>query len=229
MAGFYRRTKLQHGDILRIGSLDPGMMVTMSYIDLSQAAAAQAAPIQFGEKNIIQIGRDASNEVVLNSPGVSRYHAQVERVGQRHRITDLRSTNGTFVNDIRIEGEVWLQPDDVVRIGSYRFVMGEDELGQFDESRGLRVDALDLNKWVRKDLNILRDLSVAFKPREFIVVVGQSGGGKSTLVDAIAGYRPATHGVVLVNGTNIYSNFDVVRNEIGYVPQRDIIHTADGV
>ncbi|NJD59095.1 MAG: FHA domain-containing protein [Anaerolineae bacterium] len=216
--------KLQNGDTLRIGSLDPGMMVTMTFVDLSKAAEKEASKIRFTEKNIIQIGRDASNDVVLESPAVSRYHAQIERVGQRHRLIDLRSTNGIFVNDNRVEGEVWLQPSDVIRIGSFRFVMGEDELGQFDESRGLRVDAIDLNKWVRKDLNILKDISLAFKSREFIVVVGQSGGGKSTLVDAIAGYRPATQGVVLVNGTNIYSNFDVIQNEIGYVPQRDIIH-----
>ena len=215
---------LHHGDILRIGSLDPGMMVTMTFVDLSQAVETQATPIRFSEKNIIQIGRDASNDVILDSPAVSRFHAQIEHVGQRHRLTDLRSTNGSFVNDKRSEGDVWLKPSDVIRIGPFRFVMGEDELGQYDESRGLRVDALDLNKWVRKDLNILKDISLEFKPREFVVVVGQSGGGKSTLVDAIAGYRPATQGVVLVNGTNIYSNFDVVQNEIGYVPQRDIIH-----
>ncbi len=215
---------LQNGELLRIGSLDPGLMVTMTFIDLSRAAEKEASKIQFSQKNTIQIGRDASNDVVLDSPAVSRFHAQIERVGQRHRLIDLRSTNGTFVNDKRVEGEGWLQLEDVVRIGSYRFVMGEDELGQFDESRGLRVDAIDLNKWVRKDLNILKDISLAFKPREFIVVVGQSGGGKSTLVDAIAGYRPATQGVVLVNGTNIYQNFDVIQNEIGYVPQRDIIH-----
>ena len=215
---------LKHGDILRIGSLDPGMMVSMTYVDPSQEALPQATPIRFDEKNIMQIGRDAGNDVVLNSPTVSRFHAQIERVGQRHRLIDLRSTNGTFVNDERIETEVWLKPSDTIRIGAFRFVMGDDELGQFDESRGLRVDALNLNKWVRKDLNILKDISLTLKPREFVVVVGQSGGGKSTLVDAIAGYRPATSGVVLVNGTNIYSNFDVVQNEIGYVPQRDIIH-----
>ena len=215
---------LEHGDILRIGSLDPGMMVTMTYLDPSRAAETQAAAIKFDEKTLIQIGRDDSNDVVLDSPRISRYHAQIERVGQRHRITDLRSTNGTYVNDTRVEADVWLQPDDVIRIGSFRFVMGEDELGQYDESRGLHVDALDLNKWVHKDLNILKDISLTFQPREFIAVVGQSGGGKSTLLDAIAGYRPATDGVVMVNGTNIYSNFDVVQNEIGYVPQRDIIH-----
>jgi ABC-type multidrug transport system ATPase subunit len=54
--------------------------------------------------------------------------------------------------------------------------------------------------------------------------LGQSGGGKSTLVDAISGYRPATAGQVRVNDIDVYRNFDAIRNDIGYVPQRDIIH-----
>ncbi len=218
--------QLGHGDILRIGSLDPGLMVSMTYIDPSQSASSQASSIHFGEKSMLQVGRDASNDVVLDSPSISRFHAQIERVGQRHRLRDLRSSNGTFVNDQRVEGEVWLQPKDVIRIGPHRFEMGVDELDQYDETRGLQVDAIRLNKWVRKDLNILQNISLAFQPREFIVVVGQSGGGKSTLVDAIAGYRPATHGMVLVNGTNVYRNFEAVLNDIGYVPQRDIIHMS---
>ncbi|MBN1451247.1 MAG: FHA domain-containing protein [Anaerolineales bacterium] len=215
---------LHHGDILRIGSLDPGMMVTLTYQAPREAATEPARDIVFGEKTLIQVGRDPSNDVALASPTVSRYHAQFERVGQRYRIVDLRSSNGTFVNDERIEKETWLKPMDTIRIGQYRFVMGTNQLAQFDESSGLRVEAIHLNKWVRKDLNILKDISVVIKPREFIVVVGQSGGGKSTLVDAIAGYRPATHGNVLVNNTDIYRHFDVIRNDIGFVPQKDIIH-----
>jgi ABC-type multidrug transport system ATPase subunit len=215
--------ELRHGDILRIGSLDPGLMVTMTYLDPAQASVSAPNAIRFGEKTLIQIGRDASNDVVLDSATVSRFHVQIERVGQRHRLRDLHSGNGTFVNDVRVE-EAWLQPNDVVRVGPHRFVMGQDELGQQDDTHGLRVDAVNLNKWVRKDLNILKNISVVFQPREFIVVVGQSGGGKSTLVDAIAGYRPATQGTVLVNGTNVYKNFDAVHNDFGYVPQRDIIH-----
>lgn len=215
---------LRHGDILRIGSLDPGMMVTITYQAPGEVAAEPAQDIVFGEKALVQIGRDPGNDVVLASPTVSRYHAQFERVGQRFRVRDLRSSNGTFVNDERIEKETWLKPMDTIRIGQYRFVMGMNQMAQFDESSGLRVDAVHLNKWVRKDLNILKDISVVFKPREFIVVVGQSGGGKSTLLDAIAGYRPATQGQVLVNNTDIYRHFDVIRNDIGYVPQKDIIH-----
>ena len=217
--------RLRHEDKLRIGGLDPGAMVTMTYQSPREARdVADERTVDFTEKTTLTLGRDSSNDIVVNNPSVSRFHAQIERVGQRYRVRDLRSSNGTFVNDQRIDDEVWLQPDDTVRIGPYRFVVGKEALAQYDESGGLQVEAVGLNKWVRKDLNILQNISLVFQPREFIVVVGQSGGGKSTLVDAVAGYRPATHGSVHVNDIDIYKNFDAIRNDIGYVPQRDIIH-----
>jgi pSer/pThr/pTyr-binding forkhead associated (FHA) protein len=218
---------LADGNLMRIGGEDPGMMVTLVYGQPMQALSLEMRPIRFGEKTLISIGRDPSNDVVLDSPTVSRFHAQIERVGHRYRLIDLRSANGTFVNDRRIdEKEYWLKEADTVRIGRHRFVMKQDQLDQYDETKGLKVEAVGLNKWVRKDLNILQNISLSFQPREFIVVVGQSGGGKSTLVEAILGSRPATHGQVLVNGTNVYKNYDAVRNDIGFVPQRDIIHTG---
>ena len=213
---------LKGGSLLRIGGQDPGLMVTVEY--RLPGGFQEAPPIQFNEKNQVHIGRDANNDLTLPSPTVSRYHAIVERVGQRYRVRDLDSSNGTYVNDQRITGETWLKAGDSIRIGPYRFVLGQDQLAQVQEASGMRVEALGLNKWVRKDLNLLKDISLVFQPREFVVVVGQSGGGKSTLVDAIAGFRPATQGRVLVNDIDIYRNFDAIRNEIGFVPQRDIIH-----
>jgi pSer/pThr/pTyr-binding forkhead associated (FHA) protein len=197
---------LRHGDLLRIGSQDPGVMVTLTYEAPAEAAQQVERDIVFGEKTLIQIGRDIGNDVVLPSPNVSRFHAQIQRVGQRYRVEDLRSSNGVYVNGERVDGSTWLKPEDAIRVGQYRFVLGRDQLAQFDEGNGLRVDAVGLNKWVRQDLNILQNISVAFKPREFVVVVGQSGGGKSTFVDAVAGYRPATSpSKVYVNDIDIYS------------------------
>ena len=110
--------RLENGDLLRIGSLDPGMMVTMVYSEQDLAQSGEMHPISFGEKTLIQIGRDPSNDVVLSSPNISRFHAQIERVGQRYRVRDLRSSNGTFVNDQRIVKETsGCSPDDTVRIG----------------------------------------------------------------------------------------------------------------
>ena len=218
------RQLLTHGDVLRIDSELPGMMVSMTYESPLHAAARVPFGIKFDQKEKITFGRDSGNDVVLDKPNISRFHAQVTRVGVRYYVTDLRSSNGTFVNDTRVEGDVWLNPQDTIRIGPYKFVLGQDQFTRYDETEGMRVEAYNINKWVRKDLNLLQNISLIYQPREFIVVVGQSGGGKSTLVDSIAGYRPATHGKVFVNDIDVYQNFDAVRNEIGYVPQKDIIH-----
>lgn len=215
-------TRLYNGAKIRVGGFAPGEMVTLDY--LSPASEGQQA-IKFTEKTIMTIGRDEANTIVLSSPAVSRFHAEVEKIGQRYRVKDLRSSNGTFINGTAVTGETWVQPGDAIQIGPYRFVVADGELSQSDQTEGASVEVRGLSKWVNKSLNILQDISLFFKPKEFIVVVGQSGGGKSTLVDAIAGYRPATHGKIIVNKTiDVYKEFDAIRSTIGYVPQKDIIH-----
>ncbi len=199
-------------------------MVSLVYSTPGTPTPRISRQIEFNGKELLHIGRDPSNDAVLDAPTVSRFHAQIRRVDQRYHLRDLHSSQGVFVNNQRVIEEAWLKPNDQVRIGPYQFILGQDRLFQVGETVGLGLGAIRLNKWVRKDLNILKDVSLVVQPGEFIAVVGQSGGGKSTLVDAISGYRPATDGRVVVNGVDIYQHFDPVRNDIGFVPQRDIIH-----
>jgi len=215
---------LRDGDVLRIGGNDPGMMVTFAYADPSSAGDIEVT-VEFGDRSVLSVGRDPSNDVKLDALQVSRHHARIEKLGGRIRVHDLRSANGTFVDGNRIEKEAWLGAESEFRIGPYRFVLRDGQLAQIDEtSRGRRLEAVALNKWVREDLNLLENISLAINPKELVVVVGQSGGGKSTLVDAISGQRPPTSGRVFVDGIDLYRNFDAFRSNIGCVPQRDIIH-----
>ena len=172
----------------------------------------------------ISLGRSAENTVHLDDPRVSRRHASIERLGNRFRLRDLNSDNGTFVNGERVNGTVWLQPGDEIQIANYRLVFAREGLQQLARTEGLRLDVLHLQKWVSKDKNILQDISLSIYPREFVALVGVSGAGKSTLMDALNGFRPATNGTVLVNGQDLYRRFDVFRGELGYVPQEDIMH-----
>jgi pSer/pThr/pTyr-binding forkhead associated (FHA) protein len=63
------------------------------------------------------IGR-AGCDVDLTDPDVSRRHAVVRALDDGLAVEDLGSTNGTFVNDTRIEGVAPLQPGDRVRFGN---------------------------------------------------------------------------------------------------------------
>jgi hypothetical protein len=65
------------------------------------------------------IGRSSEGFGTLGGdPEISRRHAQVSRTPEgRLYISDLGSTNGTFVNGERISGSAWLSPGDVVKLG----------------------------------------------------------------------------------------------------------------
>ncbi|MFC2015792.1 FHA domain-containing protein, partial [Chloroflexota bacterium] len=174
----------------------------------------------------ITIGRHSSNVLRLKHPRVSRYHAVIEQFGARFRLQDLSSHAGTFVNGKRVEKEVWIKEGDELKIGSYRLVFQEDGITHFDEAGNLRVDALRIEKWYTKTVNILKKVSVSIYPKEFVAIVGASGAGKSTLMNALTGFVPANgeKSRVLVNGENLYTHMDEYRSEMGYVPQEDIIH-----
>lgn len=176
----------------------------------------------------LTIGRSPENDLQLSYPTVSRHHARIRRVGtaEDYVIEDLRSSNGTLVNDEVIEpGKPYpLHPGSTLRIGPIKLIFAPESMQLVDESRDLRLDALHLNQFVGKGINLLQDISLAILPREFVAVVGVSGAGKSTLLNALAGFWPASDGAVLVNETNLYRSFDAFRTDLGYVPQDDIIH-----
>jgi DNA-binding winged helix-turn-helix (wHTH) protein len=65
------------------------------------------------------IGRDPRSHVWLDHEGVSRRHAQIRLAGaERPVLTDLGSTNGTFVRGERVDGPTALADGDVIKVGS---------------------------------------------------------------------------------------------------------------
>jgi hypothetical protein len=64
----------------------------------------------------ITVGRASTCEVRFGGSNVSRHHARFERVAGRWHVIDLRSTNGTFVDGVRVE-RAPLEPGAVVRLG----------------------------------------------------------------------------------------------------------------
>jgi tetratricopeptide (TPR) repeat protein len=64
----------------------------------------------------VNIGRDGSNVICISHSTVSSHHALLVRIGDRFKIRDLISTNGTYLNGERTTGAV-LQHGDVLRFG----------------------------------------------------------------------------------------------------------------
>ena len=71
------------------------------------------------------IGRDASADLTIQAPVVSRHHARIVRQQGQYFLEDLGSSNGTFLNGKRLEKYQALAHDDVINLGqsiTLRFV-----------------------------------------------------------------------------------------------------------
>jgi ABC-type multidrug transport system ATPase subunit/CRP-like cAMP-binding protein len=175
------------------------------------------------QKSEVRLGRAADNELVLNTPAVSRYHAEIRVKEDIFQLYDT-SVNGTFVNGSPVRGSVQLHDGDEIVIGDDRFVFDRGGTVHVVEADGIRVDAIHLTREVKDGKVLLHDISLSILAGDFVAIVGGSGAGKTTLMDALAGIRPATEGQVLYNGRDYYTSIEQHRQALGYVPQDDIIH-----
>jgi hypothetical protein len=66
----------------------------------------------------IKIGRSSSNDLVINEKLVSRLHASIFISGADMFVVDHRSTNGTFINGIKVVGQKKLTRVDILKVGN---------------------------------------------------------------------------------------------------------------
>ena len=73
-------------------------------------------------KDSIVIGRMMGNDVVISDPEVSRRHASITWERGQPILRDLGSTNGTFVNDVRLTRPQALSDGDTIGLGKVQLV-----------------------------------------------------------------------------------------------------------
>ena len=89
-----------------------------------------ASYLVFNKKKVelvakITIGRDFDNDVVVDNKLASRHHAVIQKIKNAYFLKDANSTNGTFVNGVRIPKDkyVKLAPGDKITIGNMNLVI----------------------------------------------------------------------------------------------------------
>jgi predicted component of type VI protein secretion system len=88
---------------------------------LTLVRPTRGQPIRL-ERQTVRIGRNLSNEVIVNDPKVSRFHAQIRYENGQFVVYDVSSTNGVRINGVRAQRPVPLRPNDTLGVGSHEFI-----------------------------------------------------------------------------------------------------------
>lgn len=84
---------------------------------------------QIGIGQTLTIGRNESNDIVIDNLAVSANHARIESVSASFIIKDLESTNGTFVNEKLVSAH-GLRNNDVILVGKHTLLFDRSDLDQ---------------------------------------------------------------------------------------------------
>ena len=178
---------------------------------------------QLRDKQKIYIGRSNECDIVLDTDTISRKHAVIEKVENEDvfYIKDLGSVNGTFVNGRKIYSKARLLLTDVIFIGKYKLSLkGEAK----DLSEEIAISASGISKTYKNGYTALKTMNVAVPSKSLLAIMGPTGCGKSTLLKCLNGDIKPTRGKVFIYNQELFSNYDYLKTQIGYVPQDDIVH-----
>jgi ABC-type multidrug transport system ATPase subunit/pSer/pThr/pTyr-binding forkhead associated (FHA) protein len=244
---------VDHGSVLQAGqtrfqfllhapgdSVPNPVTLVPSVFDDSRTVMAGAGPVDeelpglsvFVLKGTMVIGREPTRvQIHLPHPQVSRTHARISLEGKTATVTDLNSANGTFKNGQRITGTVPLVPGDQIDIGPFALAFTGTTLVPRPRSNNVELVARGIGRVVTsrdtgQPLSLLEDISLVIRPREFVCLLGPSGSGKSTLLSILSGRTAADGGAVLLNGKDLYANFEALKQDIAVVPQKDVLHES---
>lgn len=166
----------------------------------------------------LRLGRHPGNDLVLDDPNVSRFHAVIEPHPGGVRVRDLDSRNGTRVDGTCVQVGP-LHAGAEIGIGSFALTFTGKEVHARSMRGAVAVEAVGVSV-TAQGRQILAPTHLEIRPGELVCIIGENGSGKSTLLRALAGAAEASSGRVLINGEPVSQRL----TDVGYVPQDDTVH-----
>jgi predicted component of type VI protein secretion system len=99
----------------------------------------------FPDKDVFLIGRKAGCDVHIDDAGVSKEHARILSMGNDQVLEDMNSTNGTYVNGVRIIKHI-LQSGDVIEVHGYQLkYISQKAARELDFDKTMMISGVDFS------------------------------------------------------------------------------------
>lgn len=226
-----KRSLLKNGDVLQVFQWEG-----REIIDVVTAVFTTEYPEHFTTKRY-SIEEDFTEILVGNSgeeKDVRFYRAQ-----RGMAVADCSLTRQVRLNGESFEKPKYLRIGDCVQIRNLCFFYdGESIIYQHPEKKQVISDAasdvlaIDIHErnvmQHGKKLTLLKDIQLQVNPGEMVLILGGSGAGKTTFMNAVMGYEKAD-GKILLGQTDVYADYEAVKKQIGFVPQQDLVRGSNTV
>lgn len=175
---------------------------------------------------------EGEDEVLENLAELPGHYATLLKEGESWYVEDHSTKFGVYVNHIKVEGRKELMALDVINIGHALFLYQNDTLcynhmETSEKSLVIHIEERSVWNLFRKKV-LLQDIDLSINPGEMVLILGGSGAGKTTFINAVMGYEKA-RGKIMEGDVDIYENYNQMKYEIGFVPQQDLLRLEDTV
>ncbi len=157
--------------------------LTLRRIKLEVLKGDRVETHTFDQRETISMGAADDNDLVLRDETVSRNHCRVFQEAGQYLIRDLDSTNGTFVNRVRVR-EAWLKPGCTITLGTteLRFASTDETFRIVPSERSRFQELIGRDVMMREIYAILEKIG----PTDATVVIeGETGTGKEVVARSL--------------------------------------------
>ncbi|ETP73205.1 ABC-type multidrug transport system, ATPase component [Lachnospiraceae bacterium JC7] len=183
-------------------------------------------------RDIEETSEEKEATTTETEPESGSHHAILRYTDGYWQVEDDNTTRGVFVNQNRIDGYKLLNLFDVINIGSTHFVFYGDYIAYNLET--FRDNDLEIHIQERSVRNLfkrqilLKDINLRIEPGNMVLILGGSGAGKTTFINAVTGYEKAK-AAIRQGDVDVYDDYDKMKYRIGMVPQQDLLRGDDTV
>ena len=188
----------------------------------------------------MQTGRDW--QVINMDDGRHEVRIRNRKAGQEQDALVLEYAEGKWtlkemqgarvlINGKESDNSAKIRIDDCIDIDDTRFFFEGAGLIYGYPTQGnalsIKIDERSAHKAMKK-ITLLKDINLQVDPGNMVLILGGSGAGKSTFVNAVTGYEKAK-ATIQEGNLDYYRDYGQVKHRIGFVPQENLMREDDTV